>query len=119
MEVELNRCYIRSNKTQGWIQGRVHHQIALQAFIEIRESTNRIEVPHEDGGNFIAHFQHINDKLSQYVDESGNRVDIMICKPTDFILKTGLINRVSDTGIASNYIRLNNFINQDTFHIGC
>jgi hypothetical protein len=87
-------CHIRRPGPQGWVRGRPHHQDALQAFLASPQNNNpiRIEVPHMDGGNFIAYFRRIDNELFQYTDEYNNRVDIMMCTPG----RAGFINRIID-----------------------
>ena len=87
-------CYIRRSGPQGWVRGRTHHQNALQAFLASPLNNNpiRIEVPHLDGGMFVAHFRRVNEEYSEYVDEYGNRVDITMMTPG----RAGFINRVID-----------------------
>jgi hypothetical protein len=87
-------CYIRRAGPDGWVRGRAHHQAALQAFLAERPNNNpiRIEVPHSDGGNFVAHFTRVNQEVSRYIDEYGNRVDAMMCTPS----YAARINRLID-----------------------
>lgn len=87
-------CHIRRAGPQGWVRGRAHHQAALQTFLASPPNNNpiRIEVPHLDGGNFVAYFCHVNNEFSEYIDENGNRVEIMMCTPG----RAGFINRIID-----------------------
>jgi hypothetical protein len=87
-------CYIRRGGPQGWIRGRTHHQVALQTFLSSPPNNNpiRIQVPHSDGGYFVAHFRRINNQFSSYLDEYGNHVDIMMCTPA----RAGFLNRIID-----------------------
>ena len=93
-EMNMMMCHIRRPDRQGWVRGRAHHQTAFQAFLASPQNNNpiRIEVPHMDGGNFVAYFRRINNELFQYTDEYNNYVDIMMCTPGH----AGFINRIID-----------------------
>ncbi len=85
-------CYIRRANGNGWVRSRNHHQEALMSFLNTPYNLNdpspiEVSVPHGDGGNFVARFTRVNDDGNQetqntlcyYVDEYGQRVDIMMC----------------------------------------
>lgn len=93
-EQNMMMCYIRRANPQGWVRGRAHHQAALQAFLASPQNNNpiRIEVPHLDGGNFVANFRRVNEEFSEYIDENGNCVEIMMCTPG----RAAYINRIVD-----------------------
>lgn len=90
-------CYIR-REGEPWTRGRKHHNDALTSFINIIPKVLKdyepilITVPHVDGGDFVAHFTHIENNLYQYIDAYERKVEIMLCKP-EFV---AYINRVID-----------------------
>ena len=79
-EQNMMMCYIRRADPQGWVRGRAHHQAALQAFLASPQNNNpiRIEVPHLDGGNFVANFRRVNEEFSEYIDENYKYVDSLL-----------------------------------------
>ncbi len=92
-------CFIRRNDGNGWVRSRFHHAQALNSFLNTPYNLNnpspiQISVPHTDGGNFVAHFSRVNEAneyvLCYYVDEYGQRVEIMMCRPA----YAAFINRV-------------------------
>lgn len=87
-------CYIRRPGPDGWVQGRTHHKDAFDAFMALPTQNDpiRISVPHLDGGNFVAHFSRVNEHYSEYVDEYGRRVEIMMSTPG----YAAYINRIID-----------------------
>ena len=98
---EIDYCYIRRNDGRGWVKGKKHHYDALISFINTPSNSGNdpvyINVPHENGGDFEANFKRSgqlnNDNhLSSYVDDYGNFVVIMLCKP-EF---AAYINRIID-----------------------
>lgn len=95
-------CYINRRNGQGWTRARQHHNQALLSFLTQYNINNpvpiQISVPHQDGGNFVANFHHTDEgddehtqnTLCYYVDEYGQHVDIMICRP----VYAAYINRI-------------------------
>jgi chloramphenicol O-acetyltransferase len=95
-------CFICRNDGNGWVRSRSHHQDALYSFLNTPYNLNdpspiEVSVPHSDGGNFSACFTRVNQSfdetentLCNYVDEYGQRVGIMMCKPS----YAAYINRV-------------------------
>ena len=77
-------CFIRRNDRKGWVEGRAHHHRALTQFFS-EGSSSRVSVPHGDGGDFVADFgvtsRDDNYTLCHYVDEKGEKVEIMDCLP--------------------------------------
>jgi hypothetical protein len=54
--------------------------------------TELISTEHVDGGFFAAHFSFVGHGVYQYVDESENRVSIMMAEPAI----VSHINRITD-----------------------
>jgi hypothetical protein len=54
--------------------------------------TELISTEHDDGGIFAAHFSFVGHGVYQYVDESENRVSIMMAEPAI----VSHINRITD-----------------------
>jgi hypothetical protein len=109
------KCFIRRQDRKGWVPSRLHHHQALISFMNTPYNMNdrssiEITVPHVDGGDFTAYFnhysyyknnennennenqKHTNNTFCYYDDKYGNRVEIMICKPEH----AAYINRLID-----------------------
>ena len=89
-------CFIR-RQGQPWTRGRAHHRLALETFLDEyiagqEEEELQIVVPHTDGGDFVAWFRRLNSSVSQYRDEYGQTVYIMMSHGAE----VGFINRVID-----------------------
>jgi hypothetical protein len=94
-----NQCTYILRPGKGWSVGKDYHTTALNLFLQVPYNLNnpvpvRIEFPHPDGGNFVGLFRRIsnNKSHSEYINESGQRVEIMICEPS----YAAYINRIID-----------------------
>lgn len=98
--IDTRKCYIRRNNSH-WQEGRTHHERALQLYLTTYVArtepgtmppTELISTEHEDGGFFAAHFSFVGHGVYQYIDESENRVSIMMAEPAI----VSHINRITD-----------------------
>jgi hypothetical protein len=90
----MPECYIR-RKGQPWTRGNIHHLAALTAYRNREGEPGeevRISVPHQRGGDFVAHFFPINHEMCYYRDEYGNEVEIAMIEPE----RAAYINRIMD-----------------------
>ena len=87
-------CYIRRHG-DFWKRGDIHHLGALTAYRNREGDPGEevpISVPHQRGGDFVAHFSPINDQMCYYRDEYGNEVEIAMMEPA----RAAYINRIMD-----------------------
>ena len=86
---ETKKCYIR-RKNLPWVQGKPHHQAALQIYMSsymdnveagAKPEEALISTAHIQGGQFVARFNNVEGELFQYVDEYDNIVHIMMAEP--------------------------------------
>jgi hypothetical protein len=98
--INTKKCYIR-RKNSHWQEGRAHHERALELYVTtyvvptepgIMPPTEQISTEHVDGGLFVAHFSYVGRNVYQYIDESDNRVSIMMAEPAI----VAHINRITD-----------------------
>ena len=96
---DTKKCYIRRANSR-WEEGKLHHQLALQTYMShyvdnappgTRPQRAVIYIEREQGGQFIAHFSHINQSMCQFIDENANPVDIMMTEPE----RIAFINRIA------------------------
>ena len=89
------KCYVRFDHN-CWIEARPHQDKALEIYLNSFEpgyiSTEKIvRTPHSCGGYFVGNFSHVGGHVYKYIDESGNKVDIMMETPE----KVAYINRLT------------------------
>jgi len=98
--INTKKCYIRRNNSH-WQEARAHHERALELYVityvattepGIMPPTEQISTEHVDGGLFVAHFSYVGHGVYQFIDESDNRVSIMMAEPSI----VSHINRITD-----------------------
>ena len=97
-----NEVQVFIRRDDGWVSARSHHKAAFDIFLK-DETKSRVQTPHVDGGDFVAHFSKFGQlgahsltfshilSVYKYVDEYEKTVEISYMTPD----LAAFINRVS------------------------